>query len=426
MHGAHAQRSDEPTDVPGWARVVGPLARAAIVMVGAVAMLLASAIATGGSEIRAAEPGFHLEPVLSGYSRPLFVTAGSHTNRLFVVEQGGRIRVATRSSPAGRWRKAGTFLDLRSRVAGPLVGRGLLGLAFHPRYATNGRFYVLYTRRHRDARKNGDIVIEEYRRRTSTRADPSSRRRVLVIPHPSEYHFGGWMAFGPDGHLYVSTGDAAILRLGYPQDLGSRLGKILRLDPSNPRGPARYSVPRDNPFVGRRGDDLIWAYGLRNPWRASFDRLTGDLWIGDVGQSRYEEIDRAAPASSARGANYGWSMCEGSVAYPPPRVEPPPCEARGVVAPLHEYQHVRGRCSVTGGYVYRGPRQPTLEGRYFFGDYCTGEIWSMAADTPQEGPRRWASIDTGLLITSFGEDARGELYVVDGKGAIQRVVQDPP
>jgi glucose/arabinose dehydrogenase len=401
------------------------MVRATVGLAVAIALLLHGAIASGGPKVSAAAPAFHLEPVLAGYSRPLYVTAGSHTNRLFVVEQGGRIRVATRSSPSGRWRKAGTFLDLRSRVAGPLVGRGLLGLAFHPRYATNGRFYVFYTRRHRDSRKNGDIVIEEYRRRTSTRADPSSRRRVLVIPHPSEYHFGGWMGFGPDGYLYVSTGDAASIRLGYPQDLGSRLGKILRFDPRNPRGPARYSVPRDNPFVGRAGDDLIWASGLRNPWRASFDRLTGALWIGDVGQSRYEEIDRAAPALSGRGANYGWSMCEGSFGYPPPRVDPPPCEAPGVVPPLHQYQHVWGRCSVTGGYVYRGARQPALQGRYFFGDYCTGRIWSMAADTPPEGPRSWASIDTRLLITSFGEDARGELYVVDRKGTIQRIERDP-
>jgi len=145
-----------------------------------------------------------------------------------------------------------------------------------------------------------------------------------------------------------------------------------------------------------------------------------------VGQSRYEEIERAAPASSGRGANYGWSMCEGSFVYPPPRVDPPPCDVPGAVAPLHQYQHVRGRCSVTAGYVYRGPRQPALQGRYFFGDYCTGMVWSMAADTPPEGPRMWASIDTRLLITSFGEDARGELYVVDRKGTIHRIVQDRP
>ena len=391
----------------------------------AMALLVPGSLATAQTDPPAANPTFHVEPVLTGYARPLFVTAGSHRDRLFVVEQGGRIRVATRSSPATRWHKAGTFLDLRSRVAGPLVGRGLLGLAFHPRYATNGRFYVFYTRRHRDTRKNGDIVIEEYRRRTSTRADPASRRRLLVIPHPSEYHFGGWMGFGPDGYLYVSTGDGAVIRSGYPQDLGSRLGKILRLDPRNPRGPARYATPRSNPFVGRRGDDLIWAYGFRNPWRASFDRLTGDLWIGDVGQSRYEEIDRAAPYTSSRGADYGWSDCEASYAYPPPASDPPPCAEPGVVLPSFEYRHARGNCSVTGGYVYRGTHQPALQGRYFFGDYCTGRIWSIAADAAPNDRTSLASIDTRLRITSFGEDARGELYVVDRKGTIQRVVEDP-
>jgi glucose/arabinose dehydrogenase len=177
--------------------------------------------------------------------------------------------------------------------------------------------------------------------------------------------------------------------------------------------------------VGRRGDDLIWAYGLRNPWRASFDRLTGDLWIGDVGQSRYEEVDRAAPYTAGRGANYGWSDCEASFAYPPPATDPPPCEEPGVVLPVLEYRHAAGDCSVTGGYVYRGTRQPALQGRYFYGDYCTGRIWSIAADAPPKDTTSLTSIDTRLRITSFGEDATGELYVVDRKGTIQRVVQDP-
>jgi len=246
-------------------------------MTAAVAIALLLAVASAMPAVAADLPAYRVERILSGYDQPLFVTSDGSPLRLFVVEQTGRIRVATRATEASPWQRSGVFLDLRSRITGSFIGRGLLGLAFHPAYATNGLFYVFYTRKHNLPDKNGDIVIAEFRRSTDLRADPASRRVVRVIPHPTEYHFGGWMGFGPDGYLYVSTGDAAKVALRLSQDLRSLLGKLLRLDPTDPPGRARHSIPGDNPYVGRPGYDLIWASGLRNPWRASFDRATGDL-----------------------------------------------------------------------------------------------------------------------------------------------------
>ena len=247
----------------------------------------AVASAAGGS--------LKLAPVLSGYSRPVLVThAPGEAGVIYIVEQSGLVKRATFQD--GSWRKQGTFLDLRSVVSKDGGERGLLGLAFHPRYRQNGRLYVDYTRAG-DGAADGDTVIAEYRRLDARRADPSSRRVLLTVDQPAANHNGGHLAFGPDGYLYIALGDGggAGDPYGTGQDRGSLLGKLLRIDPLDPDGGGRgrYSVPPSNPLVGRAGLDEIWAWGLRNPWRFSFDRATGDLWIGDVGQGEREEVDRA-------------------------------------------------------------------------------------------------------------------------------------
>jgi glucose/arabinose dehydrogenase len=290
---------------------------------------VALGIALAGSALtttaQAASSRASLAPILSGYSRPVLVTHAPGGGRvIFIVEQTGKIERATYSD--GRWRKLGTFLDLTRVVNDPRADgneRGLLGLAFHPQYRTNGRFYVNYTRRGSGAR-NGDTVIAEYRRATAGRADPSSGRRVMVIDQPAANHNGGHLAFGPDGLLYIGTGDGG--GAGDPdgngQRLTTRLGKLLRIDPLDPdgSGPRSFRVPRGNPRVGRSGNDTIWSWGLRNPWRFSFDRANGNLWIGDVGQGAREEVDRSKSGvngrNAGRGLNYGWSRCEGKRRYP--------------------------------------------------------------------------------------------------------------
>jgi len=367
-------------------------------------------------------PGFHAEQVLSGYKRPTFVAAHANPNLLYVLEQRGRIMVAQRADSNSPWVNAGVFLDMRSKVAGPFVGRGLLGMAFDPNYATNGKFYVFYTRKNADPVLNGDIVVAEYLRLTDLKARARSARIVVVVPHSTEYHFGGWLGFGPDGYLYMTTGDEAQYTRLNSQDKNIRLGKVLRLNPHAKRGKVAQ-VPPTNPFVGADGDDLVWAYGLRNPWRASFDRLTGDLWLPDVGQDLWEEVNRFSPASAGSGANLGWGMCEGSHAYPQPAEGPAPCTAAGTVAPLLEYPHADGNCSVIGGYVYRGSAQATLYGRYFYGDYCTGNVWTVPASYTTTDPIGDPFV-LGKHINSFGEDASGEVYIVVLGGTIWHIVED--
>ncbi|MCP4202422.1 MAG: PQQ-dependent sugar dehydrogenase [bacterium] len=347
-----------------------------------------------------------LEPVASGFERPLgLVNAGDGTNRLFVVERAGRVHViedrAVRRRP---------FLDIRDRVTCCQGGHGLLGLAFHPDHESNGYFFVHYSD------LSGDSVIARF---SVSNADPNRARagselRILAIPQTTAGHTGGDLAFGPDGYLYVASGDGS--NGGDPdnnaQSLGRPLGKILRLDVDG--GPG--AVPSDNPFVGESGArDDIWAYGLRNPWRISFDRLTGDLFIADVGQNRIEEVDFQAAASPG-GQNYGWRRMEGSACFEPPS----DCDADNLVSPILEYGHDLG-CSVTGGYRYRGSRGPTLVGHYLFGDYCSGVIWG--AEPNRDGV--WISrvlAETDLRLVTFGEDEEGELYVVDFRGAVHRVV----
>ena len=342
--------------------------------------------------------------VTGGFSSPLGVAhANDGSNRLFVVEQGGRVRIVTGS------RITGTFLDVGSRITSG-GERGLLGLAFHPNFASNGFVFVYFTR------PGGDIVINRMTANAAkTSASLATEQPVMVIEH-SQYsnHNGGGMAFGPDGYLYIATGDGGGSGdpLANGQDItDEKLGKILRIAPDLD-GNGGYTIPADNPFVGTTGDDEIWAYGLRNPWRISFDRVTGNLFIGDVGQSRREEVNREL-ASDAGGRNYGWKVMEGSLCYSPSSG----CNTSGKTLPVAEYSHTYG-CSITGGYVYRGTHRD-LQGQYVYGDYCSGRIWTMNENGSGEAIRR----DTSLNISSFGESESGELFLTDiGSGSLYRVI----
>ncbi len=350
-----------------------------------------------------------LHPVAAGLSRPLFVTAPpGDTSRLFIVEQTGAIRVVRRDSLL-----VAPFLDLTDSVS--CCGeRGLLGLAFHPAYAQTGRFYVNYT----DSAGTTRVV-----RYTVTAdpevADPASARPVLTQAQPHPNHNGGMLAFGPDGYLYIALGDGGNANdpQGNAQNLATWLGKLLRIDVDLG---TPYAIPPDNPFVDSAGArPEIWAFGLRNPWRFGFDRTTGDLYIADVGQSAREEID-VHPANAASGANYGWDVMEGTACVVAG------CAPTGL-PPVHEYTHTDG-CSITGGYTYRGQALPDLAGAYFYADYCRGWVrslrWGPGGVTDLQD---WAPLAPGGPVSSFGEDARGELYVVayGVSGTLYRIVPAP-
>jgi glucose/arabinose dehydrogenase len=355
-----------------------------------------------------------LTRVATGLVGPLFVTSPADgTHRLFIVEKPGRIRVVV----GGRL-LAAPFLSLVGTVS---TGgeQGLLGLAFDPAFRTNHRFYVDFT----DV--NGNTVIRAYRASATSpnRVLAGSGRTLLTIGQPYANHNGGMLAFGPDGYLYIGMGDG-----GSGGDPGNRaqskvtlLGKILRIDVNGTTATTRYRIPATNPFVGRYGLDQIWQLGLRNPWRFSFDRANGNLWIGDVGQDRYEEIDRAVRTSTGagRGFNWGWHVMEGFHCYSPATG----CGTAGLQRPLLEYSHsTNGRCAVTGGYVYRGARIPSLAGWYVFGDYCSGEVLavpSTASSNP--APVTLFGTGSGRLVSSFGQDWAGELYVVDLRGTVYRI-----
>jgi glucose/arabinose dehydrogenase len=360
-----------------------------------------------------------LDPVLDGYDRPVALTAPSTAHRrMFVVEQSGRIEIAQRPSPTAPWARAGVFLDVSDRV-GTNFETGLLGLAFDPRYHRNGRFYVTYTRK-----SDGSLMLVEFRRATARRADPSSGRVVLAIPHPdSPSHYSGWIAFGPDGYLYLGTGDGG--GPGDPhenaQNPESLLGKILRLDPRDPdgSGPRRHTVPPDNPFVDGPGRDLVWSIGLRNPWRDTFDPATGDLWIADVGQELYEEIDHVHGPNAGKASNFGWDLCEGLHAYP---AGTGLCAADGTVRPVIEIAHaVDGdhNCAIVGGMVLRADGAPVADGRYLFGDFCSGRIWVVPLDIDvTNGDVLPEPLDTDLNLTAFGQDALGKGYALDLAGGV--------
>jgi glucose/arabinose dehydrogenase len=382
-------------------------------------------------------PAIELSEIATGYSSPVHITnAGDGSGRLFVVEQAGRIEILG----------GGTFLDITGRVRDAGNEEGLLSVAFPPDFENSGLFYVYFT----DDRANnrGNNVLARFRVSGDDpdSADPESEQLLINFEHPDHSnHNGGQLFFGPDNFLYIGTGDGG--DGGDPdenaQDLGSLLGKILRIDVGAhvavipTLGPYRlflpmiasadgtlYSIPADNPFVSDPDAlDEIWAYGLRNPWRFSFDRLTGDLWIGDVGQGSWEEIDYQ-PASSPGGENYGWDCREGAHDYNDPNGDlNADCDGLVFVDPIFEYGQ-SGCQAITGGYMYRGSTYPALQGIYFFADYCSGRVWGI-----QNDEMTWVTqelIAGSCNISSFGEDEAGELYITCRGGQVYQVIEAVP
>ena len=337
---------------------------------------------------------YQWQMIASGLQRPVDLQPDG-SGRLFIIEKAGRIRIIENEQLLNE-----PFLDITDRVGSRGNEQGLLGLAFHPQYEENGWFYVNYTD------TNGDTVLARFQVSSdANRSDPGSELRLLGVDQPYPNHNGGALAFGPDGYLYAGLGDggAAGDPQGNAQSLDTLLGKILRLDVDSGEP---YAIPGDNPF----GNE-IWAYGLRNPWRLSFDTATGDLYIGDVGQGEWEEIDFLA-AGSAGGANFGWDHREGAHDY----------EGGGpadMIDPVAEYSHPEGGCSVSGGYVYRGA-MPEWNGIYLYGDYCTGIIWGLFRSVA--GWQEQQLFDVDVTITSFGQDENGEVYLVSDSGSIHRLV----
>ena len=353
-------------------------------------------------------PELALRPVATGLDFPLFLTTPPRDARLFVVERYGRIRIVqdgqVRSEP---------FLDVSSLIS-TLGEQGLLGLAFDPGYAENGRFLISYS----DV--EGDLIVASYRVSADPDvADPSSGVVRLRVTHPKTTHYSGMLVFGPDGHLYVGVGDG-----GEPgdysatgQDRSDLLGSILRIDVP---GDAGYEVPADNPYVGSAGvRPEIWSYGVRNPWRFSFDRATGDLYIGDVGEDSREELDvSAADNGGGKGLNFGWSVLEGLEC-----AQDDGCDRDGFTDPVLDYPHEDG-CAITGGYVYRGSALEALAGTYFYSDFCNGWVRSVhVANGRVTQESSWPSLDTSARVTSLGEDADGELYVLTADGTVSRIVE---
>jgi len=355
--------------------------------------------------------GLKLVEVARGLDHPLYVTAPKGDSRVFIVEQTGRVRILE----GGRLRER-PYLDLHEKLTSG-GERGLLSIAFHPAYATNGFVFVNYTD------LNGDTRVERYRVSADRNVvDPASARLVLTVAQPYSNHNGGHLLFGPDGMLWIGMGDggAGGDPHGNGQNPGALLGKLLRVTPdvsADPKAPA-YRIPADNPYAaghaaipaGARPE--IWAIGLRNPWRFAFDDSAKLLYIADVGQDKWEEID-VAPLR-APGLDYGWNLREGRHDYKPGKGS-----ARSLVEPLVEYGHGEG-CSVTGGFVYRGAAMPELAGSYFFSDYCQGWIRSFRASAGRAIERReWTGLDAGQ-VTSFGLDAAGELYLTNASGRVYR------
>jgi Glucose / Sorbosone dehydrogenase/PASTA domain len=385
----------------------------ALAAIGTVAFFVGFASARSGA---AGDPELQS---IGNFAAPIFVSAPpGDGERVFVVQKGGLIRIVKNGATLGT-----PFLDLTGPVRSAEYERGLLSMAFAPDYAATGRFYVYYTA---DAvpgvRGLGDLIIAEYHRSANPDVADPAERVVVQITHPRENHNGGQLQFGPDGYLYIGTGDGG--GANDPDDNGQNLnallGKLLRIDPRAGPSGEPYTIPATNPFVGqagRRGE--IWSYGLRNPWRFSFDRATGDLTIADVGQNEWEEIDFVpATAGAGRGTNFGWECFEGRHDYDN---DPPWCSPRpsNHTPPVHEYGHGRGR-SITGGYVVRDLGLPALYGRYVYGDALSAPIWSIVLQTPDAS----GDAQTGLSVPdvfSFGEDACGRVYIASGAGPVYRL-----
>lgn len=375
----------------------------ALVLLGTIGGSYACADRTTG-------PGPHPVPdeppalrlVVEGVTNPVYLTAPSNTDRLFIVEKGGRIVVVESGQLLGS-----PFLDISGLVSRGSE-QGLLSMAFHPDYAQNGFFYVYYT----DV--NGDTQVTRYSVSGDPRvAEPGSATPILAVGQPYSNHNGGLLLFGPDGMLYIGLGDGGSAGdpQGNGQDLGTWLGAILRIDVD---GGIPYAVPSDNPFVNDPNAlDEIWAYGLRNPWRFAFDAETNRLYIADVGQNAWEEVN--VEAADQGGLNYGWNIMEGSSCFPSGS-----CNQSGLILPAVEYAH-SPECSVTGGFVYRGAAIPALRGRYFYADYCAGWVRSVLYQngTVTEETEWFDSLGR---VLSFGRDAAGELYVLTADGRVRKLV----
>jgi glucose/arabinose dehydrogenase len=409
--------------------------------------MLASGLVSPASSTASAAPeawpNIDLVEYTVGLDQPVHLThAGDSSGRLFVVEQAGRIRIVKNGMVQG------TFLDISDRVLSPASGggneEGLLSLAFAPGFASGAdHFYVYYTN------KKGNNQVSRFSLGADpNQANPASEELIIAFDHPTySNHNGGQLAFGPDGFLYIGTGDGGGGGdpQGNAQNPGSLLGKLLRIDVEQGQAEAfktaaftaflpsvfadsqgqppverLYTIPPDNPFVGQPGyREEIWALGLRNPWRFSFDRQTGDLYLADVGQQQWEEIDFQT-ASSVGGQNYGWNKMEGKHCY-----QDKPCDQTGLTLPVHEYIHDSGNCSVTGGFVYRGSQYPALQGIYLYADFCSGRVWGLKPENSS-----WINQelkDSNYFISSFGQGSDGSLYVLDrASGKIYKVIVSGP
>lgn len=374
----------------------------------ALLLLVAALPLVGAFPHAASAATLRLVPVKSGFTQPLAVTgAGDGSGRLFVVEKSGKIKIikdgATLPTP---------FLNIGGLLApdANTTERGLLGLAFHPNFETNRLFYVDYTDR------NGDIVIARYLASPTNPnvANSASRVAILTIPHrQATNHNGGTVAFGPtDGFLYISVGDGGAGQSANGQRTDTLLGKILRIDVNNKTGGRQYAIPAGNPFRDGGGRHEIWAYGLRNPFRMSLDRANGNLFIGDVGQSSFEEVNFAG--NGVGGRNFGWDTTEGNVCYNPPTG----CDKTGITFPIHAYGRSVGR-SVTGGYIYRGQALPALVGTYIYTDYFSGgDIWQLKRNASTGAWQKFILLgnDSEMMLAAFGENDAGELFTVDLPG----------
>ncbi len=371
------------------------------------------------------------ELVSDGFKKPVFVISyPTDASILYVVEQAGKIIVLDSGQ-----KKSEPFFNINKRVVNPFRPgdeRGLLGFAFHPDYENNKKFYINYID------NDGHTIVSEFIAQSKYKADHNSERVLLKLEQPYGNHNGGHIEFGKDGYLYIAIGDggAAGDPLDSGQDLTSLFGKVIRIDING----SPYSIPKSNPFYGiKNAREEIWAWGLRNVWRFSFDKKTGDIYYGDVGQNKWEEVN-FEPASSSGGNNYGWRQMEASYCFEPKEN----CKRDGMVLPIIEYPNdayhpafALGRknqlnvegCSVTGGYVYRGKKLKGFEGVYFFGDYCSGNIWSFKVidGKANEFKNRTEEINIAdgeftNYISSFGQDADGEIYIVDYNGAVYKII----
>ena len=375
--------------------------------------------------------------IADGYKKPVFITSyPNNAKLLYIVEQAGLIKIINDGKKLSR-----PFFDINKRVVNPNRPgdeRGLLGFAFHPNHTNNGKFYINYMD------NDGNTIVSEFSTNSELRANHKSERIILKLKQPYGNHNGGDIQFGPDGYLYISIGDGG--KAGDPlnagQDLSSLFGKIIRIDIEQ----KPYGIPKSNPFFGQKDKrEEIWAWGLRNVWRFSFDKQTGDKYLADVGQNKWEEVN-FEPASSKGGLNYGWRIMEANHCYDPKEN----CPTEGLIKPIIEYPNdanhpafafriieelsfsetdVEG-CSVTGGYVYRGQKIKSMEGQYIFGDYCSGNIWTLKVVNGKaiNFKNRTEEINIGggeftTYISSFGQDSDGEIYIIDYNGGIYKLIE---